>query len=353
MGGSAVSRPARGATRCARSRPWAWPPPWSLTGMSGSAAGVRPRCGLRRQVARRRGAPTRSCPRRPAGRRRCGPSVRTSCRSRRATGRTGRELAEDLRADRTLWVDECGALFFQDELPADLEPAPQSAEGDRLAHRRRPRGRLHPAQPPGVAAGPVPGLRRAPDLRDGVEHHVRAGHVDGAAFSTDADPTTFSDAERDGGHRRVATSRPGLRALRRRRHDPGSRARMRSPAPGSTDPLFGTRVLISPDATQSQCGCGGRAYVDVVRPHLEPRLLPAGVGLPAGAVEQLQVHRRGGQPRGRAQLRPEPRRHPDRVLLRGQRWVGPDHGLAVQPAHHAVEQRHLRRVRTTSRTTWP
>ena len=31
---------------------------------------------------------------------------------------TGRELVADLREDRTLWLDECGALFFQDELPS-------------------------------------------------------------------------------------------------------------------------------------------------------------------------------------------------------------------------------------------
>jgi hypothetical protein len=40
---------------------------------------------------------------------------------------TGRELVEALREDRTLWLDECGALFFQDEAPAGLVQSPAQA----------------------------------------------------------------------------------------------------------------------------------------------------------------------------------------------------------------------------------
>ena len=83
------------------------------------------------------------------------------------------------------------------------------------------------------------------------------------AFSTDADPTTFSDAERTvviDVWRRVAQDYAPF-DVDVTTQDPGQDAITRS---GSTDALFGTRVLISPDATQAQCGCGGRAYVDVV-----------------------------------------------------------------------------------------
>ena len=82
------------------------------------------------------------------------------------------------------------------------------------------------------------------------------------AFSTDADPTTFTDSERAvviDVWRRVAQDYAPF-DVDVTTQDPGQDALTRS---GSTDLLFGTRVLITPDATQSQCGCGGRAYVDV------------------------------------------------------------------------------------------
>ena len=131
-------------------------------------------------------APTRSCPARPGGRRRCVPWARISSRWRRSNGTNPSELVEHLRSDRTLWLDECGALFFQDEVPADLEP------------RRRP-----PRQPSARLAWPTvapaeafalhsrPGSQRVlfldfdghRDLGTAWNSLVRAGHLDGAGRS--------------------------------------------------------------------------------------------------------------------------------------------------------------------------
>jgi hypothetical protein len=178
-------------------------------------------------------------------------------------GTNPRELAQHLRSDRTLWVDECGALFFQDELPADLEPAPAAAEGTGW---------------PTVAAPADAFVLHSRPGSPRVLYLDFDGHVISAtawnslyaqdswtapAFSTDADPTTFTDAERTvviDVWRRVAQDYAPF-DVDVTTQDPGQDAITRS---GSTDALFGTRVLVSPDATQTQCGCGGRAYIDVV-----------------------------------------------------------------------------------------
>lgn len=178
-------------------------------------------------------------------------------------GTNHRELAQHLGSDRTLWVDECGALFFQDELPADLEPAPESAEGT--------------GWPTTVASAGAFGLHSRPGSQRVLfldfDGHVISGTAwntvyaqdtwTAPAFSADADPTTFSDAERAvivDVWRRVAQDYAPF-DVDVTTADPGQDAITRA---GSTDALFGTRVLITPDATQSQCDCGGRAYVDVV-----------------------------------------------------------------------------------------
>ena len=81
-------------------------------------------------------------------------------------------------------------------------------------------------------------------------------------FSTDADPLTFTDSERTVAidvWRRVAQDFAPF-DVDVTTADPGQDAITRS---GSTDLLFGTRVLISPDAQQAVCECGGQAYIDV------------------------------------------------------------------------------------------
>jgi hypothetical protein len=82
------------------------------------------------------------------------------------------------------------------------------------------------------------------------------------AFSLDADPGSFTDAERAAVievWRRVSQDFAPFNVDVTTK-DPGAEAITRS---GSSDTRFGARVLISPDAAQEQCGCGGRAYVNV------------------------------------------------------------------------------------------
>ncbi|HSO05006.1 MAG TPA: hypothetical protein VLQ92_11030, partial [Candidatus Limnocylindrales bacterium] len=192
-------------------------------------------------------------------------------------GTNPRELAQDLRSDRNLWVDECGALFFQDELPADLEPAPEVAEGTSWPVVVAPSGAfsLHSR----------PGSQRV--LLLDFDGHLISGTAwnttyaqdawTAPAFSMDADPTTFSDPERAviiDVWRRVAQDYAPF-DVDVTTADQGQDAITRT---GSTDPLFGTRVLISPDPTQSLCSCGGRAYLDVVdRTSNHPYTQPAWV----------------------------------------------------------------------------
>ena len=79
------------------------------------------------------------------------------------------------------------------------------------------------------------------------------------------------------------------------------------------DPVYGTRALITPSDTAETAICGGREPVRRRGLHRRlrrgrGRFYPAGLGLPPGARQRHQEHRRGDQPRGRPQLRPQPRR---------------------------------------------
>jgi hypothetical protein len=181
-------------------------------------------------------------------------------------GTTGRELAAHLREDRTLWVDQCGALMFVDEVPAEVT-AGDAAVAD---------GAVAPQWPATIAPADAFVLHSRPGsarvlyldfdghLVSGTSWNSLYGLGDwtAPAFSTDADPTTFTDAERAiviDVWRRVAQDYAPF-DIDVTTQDPGQEAITRT---GSTDDQFGARVLITPDATQSQCGCGGRAYVDV------------------------------------------------------------------------------------------
>ena len=95
--------------------------------------------------------------------------------------------------------------------------------------------------------------------------------------------------------------------------------------------------------------CGGVAYVDVFdtrRPR--PRLLPAGLGLPAVLGDERQEHRRGRSPRGRPQPRPQPRRRRRRDgLLRGPRRRGRRSWASATTGRSASGARATTPTRTT------
>ena len=102
--------------------------------------------------------------------------------------------------------------------------------------------------------------------------------------------------------------------------DPGAPAIDRTNA---GDQAYGTRALISADTTVAAADLRPqlwrrRLHRRLRRDRGRPRLPPAGLRLPAHARQQRhQGHRRGGQPRGGPQLRPQPRRdhgvHPGRA----------------------------------------
>ncbi len=157
-------------------------------------------------------------------------------------------------------------------------------------------------------------------------------------FSLDATPDAFSDAEQDviqSVWQRVAEDYAPF-DVDVTTQDPGAAAIDRV---GSADTVFGTRALIT-DASEikSSCSCGGVAYLGVFDVDELARDLPAGVRVPREPRRQREEHRGGGDPRGRPQLRPEPRRHVERRLLHGSRRVGADHGRRLLAAGRAVEQ---------------
>ena len=177
-------------------------------------------------------------------------------------GVTGRDLAERLRADDTLWVDQCGDLFFQDDLLAEVDLAAASEDGAAWPSAIDPADAFRLHSRPGAER--VVFLDFDGHLISGTAWNSLYGRGDWSApaFSTDADSSTFTDAERAviiETWQRVAQDFAPF-DVDVTTEDPGQDAITRS---GSADSRFGTRVLISPDATQEQCGCGGRAYVDV------------------------------------------------------------------------------------------
>ena len=109
------------------------------------------------------------------------------------------------------------------------------------------------------------------------------------------------------------------------------------------DNVYGTRALISPSTTRIEHHLQWRLRRRRVHrrlrpPHRQGRVrrdaqsAPAGLGVPAGAGQRRQEHRRGHHPRGGPQPRPRPRRHQLRwattpATTRGRRsWASPTTG---------------------------
>ncbi len=176
-------------------------------------------------------------------------------------GRTGRELAELIRADRTLWIDPCGVPFYSDELPANAEPQLSDMDSAALPDTVAPADAFRLHSRPGASR--VIFLDFDGHVVTGTGWNARYGQdpIIAPPLSTDGDPA-FTDGERAlviDVWRRVAQDYAPF-DVDVTTQDPGESAITRS---GSGDLEFGTRVLISPDSTQAQCGCAGRAYLNV------------------------------------------------------------------------------------------
>ena len=197
------------------------------------------------------------------------------------SGTSSGELRRRLRADRTLWLDTCGMLFFADEVPTQL--ADPDREDDLAGMAEGPAQGDPPSTTNDGATWPLtialsdafalhsrPGANRViyldfdGQLISGTIWNSEYGIASwtAPAFSLDPDASTFTDAERAAVievWQRVAQDFAPF-AVDVTTQDPGADAITRS---GSADLRFGTRVLISPDATQSECSCAGVAYLDV------------------------------------------------------------------------------------------
>lgn len=175
-----------------------------------------------------------------------------------AAGMSPAQLRHELAADPSMWVDPCGSLFYVETAPpAASEPAPEGIDPD-------------PDQ--ALALHSRPGSDRTL-LLDFDGHYIsgtawNAGYSLPAwtapAFSTDADPASFSEAER----RIIAEVWARVSEdfapfdVDVTTVDPGESALART---STSDQRFGARALISPDAKiAAKCGsCGGVAYLNV------------------------------------------------------------------------------------------
>ena len=178
-----------------------------------------------------------------------------------ANGLTAGALRDLLLEDRTAWVDPTGRVFFKDPIPAgaadaeQLEP-PAYAVADAFALHSKP-GSDH-----------VIFLDFDGSVVSGTAWNATYGIADGAhpAWTLDGDAGSFSTTERDAIASiwaRVAEDYAPF-DVDVTTQDPGAAAIDRT---SSTDPTYGTRVLISPSVAASTAicggGCGGVAYLDV------------------------------------------------------------------------------------------
>ena len=178
-----------------------------------------------------------------------------------ANGMTGHELRELVLGDDTAWLDKTGRVFFKDPLPSgtvdagELEP-PAQAVADPFALHSKP-GSQH------VIFLDFDGASVSGTAWN-QSYPLPAGTH--PAWTLDADATTFSTTERDA----IASIWARVSEdyapfdVDVTTQDPGAAAIDRT---SSTDPTYGTRVLITPSVAASTaiCNnrCGGVAYLDV------------------------------------------------------------------------------------------
>jgi hypothetical protein len=168
-------------------------------------------------------------------------------------------LHDRLLADPTLWVDPCGRLFYVDptlavdSAPAAPEAMPFPVDQTFLLH----------SQP---GANRVIYLDFNGELISGTAWNTSyngGSPFTAPAYDTDGSSGTFSSAEQtviQSVWQRVAEDYAPF-SVDVTTEDPGLAAIDRS---ASSDAVYGTRALITNDSLiQSQCGCGGIAYVGV------------------------------------------------------------------------------------------
>ena len=214
---------------------------------------------------------------------------------------TPTEFRDALRADSMLWVDRTGRLLFVDEFLGHDEAA--------MDHGTLDSGTI-PAGTDVFALHSRPGAQRVivldfngHDARDTAWGNTSA--QDTAAFNSEGDSATFSDAERAvifSVWQRVAedyapfdvdvtTQDPG--------HGPGSTGHPIIRRDDTNDLQYGTRVVVTPSKPYN-CNCGGVAYVGVydavgsTHDYYQPAwVFTAGVGNGAKNIAEAASHEAG------------------------------------------------------------
>lgn len=207
-----------------------------------------------------------------------------------ASGLTTKRLKRTLRADHTLWVDECGRAFYTEpQSPTAQEDTPAATAADAFGLHSRP-GATH-----------VLYLDFTGETVAGTAWN--ANYTAGQPFtaepySKDGDPA-FSEAERATiaeVWRRVAEDYAPF-DVDVTTEEPQPDAITRT---GASDDAYGTRVLISPTGNvYSKCSCGGIAYVGVFdspssHSYYQPAMVfTRGVGTASKGIAEAASHEAG------------------------------------------------------------
>ncbi|TCI96330.1 putative Ig domain-containing protein [Aeromicrobium sp. IC_218] len=198
-------------------------------------------------------------------------------------------LREEAR-DEALWVDPCGRLYAVEEAPAEPEPADVAppvarAATDAFALHSRPGA-------PRTIYLDFTGHSLTRTAWNSERPTITVG-----AWSSDADPATFSAAERA----TVAAVWESVAAdyaawdVDVTTQDPGVDALVRT---STSDARYGMRVLVAGDSDgmQTECGCGGVAFVGVfdrVGGAYQPALVFGRVLGSAKAIAEAASHEAG------------------------------------------------------------
>ncbi|WP_370287706.1 putative Ig domain-containing protein [Nocardioides sp.] len=179
----------------------------------------------------------------------------------RRSGIPAGELRAEAASDRTLWFDTCGAPLYVE--PASPTAPVRSAASTAVASLPLDQAFLLESKP---GAPRTLYLDFTGGAVTGTAWNAEYGALDVAAFSTDADRATFSDADRLQIQRTwqvVAEDFAPFDINVTTKAPPAAAMQMATP----TDPSFGLTVKIT-DAgpVGANCGCGGIAYVDIVEP---------------------------------------------------------------------------------------
>jgi len=205
-------------------------------------------------------------------------------------GKDAANLAKELTADQSVWVDPCGELFVQegDEIPTD---PPQDAST--LIYPRDQTFALHSK----AGSNRVIYMDFNGELVTGTAWNAtyNSGQdIAASPFDTDGSPSTFSDDEMaiiQNVWLRVAEDYAPF-DVDVTTADPGDSAIDRD---SSTDTNFGTKVIVTNDATiYQQCGCAGISYGSLTMPYSQQLSASGGRGnyiwsvasgsLPAGTM---------------------------------------------------------------------